>query len=286
MKRSFLLVFLLLSMTITAQEITILKGQILADSLEGSSINIVNLTKETGTTNSSRGQFEIEVEEGDTLLFSSVQYELQEIFISDRILEKDYLEVSLVPMMNELEEVNISNISLSGNLSDDLANIETFDQASVGFPLSSIPRKTSIERKIYTASSASFDLILNMLNGRLKRLKRAKENMEYESLIDLGIEVFPKEFFVNYLKIPEGKIRLFVYYCGEDLRFKELLIKKEGLSLIEFYLEKAADFREMHKVRVERDQVVTLPPGPDEVRKTAEEPLQAIENSKFKVPQF
>ncbi|HER40575.1 MAG TPA: hypothetical protein ENO10_05080 [Salinimicrobium catena] len=280
MKKPFFILFILASLTTTSQEQGLLKGQIIADSLEASLINIINLQREIGTTNTSSGSFEIEAEVGDTLLFSSVQYEIQEIFISDRILEKGYLEVSLVPMMNELEEVNISNISLSGNLSSDLSNIETFDQASVGFPLSSVSRKTSVERRIYGASSSPLMLIINMLNGRLKRLKRAKKNMEYESFIDLGVDIFPKEFYDDYLQIPEDKIRLFVYYCGEDSRFEKLLIKREALPLIELYLEKAAEFWEMHNIEVERNPLFTLPPGPDEVRETTEDSLQAIGNSK------
>lgn len=247
MKKMFFFAFVLIFSVGTSQEQDLLKGQILADSLEASSINIVNLQREMGTTNTSSGSFEIEAGVGDTLLFSSVQYEIQEILISDKILEKGYLEVSLVPMMNELEEVNISNISLSGNLSGDLAYIETFDQASVGFPLSSVPRKTSIDRKFYTASSSSLMLIMNMLNGRLKMLKKAKEMMEYESLIDLGVEIFPTEFYTDYILIPEEKVRLFIYYCGKDPRFKKLLIKREALELIEFYFEKAGEFLKLNE---------------------------------------
>lgn len=251
MKKVFFVVFILVFSAAMAQEQELLKGQIIADSLEASSINIVNLQREIGTTNTSSGSFEIEAGVGDTLLFSSVQYEIREIVISKEVLEKDFLEVSLVPIINELEEVRLSNISLSGNLSNDLSNIETFDQASVGFPLSSVPRKTSIERKIYTASSTSLDLILNLLNGRLKMLKKAKENMEYESFIDLGVNIFPTEFFTDYLQISEDKIRLFVYYCGQDPRHKPLLIKQEALSIVELYLEKAAEFREMNNMETE-----------------------------------
>lgn len=248
MKHPCLFYFLFLSITGIAQEIKLLKGQILADSLEGSSINIVNLSKEIGTTNNSQGKFEIEVEVGNTLLFSSVQYEVREFVISQEVFEKGILEVELFYVMNELEEVKISNISLTGNLSGDLSNIETFDQASVGFPISSTPRLTSIERKMYTASIPSLDLILNMLNGRLKILKKAREVMDYESLIDMGVDIFPTEFYTDHIHVPADKIRLFVYYCGEDSRFKKLLIKREALELIEFYVKKAKEFLELNSL--------------------------------------
>ncbi|MFD0976226.1 hypothetical protein [Salinimicrobium gaetbulicola] len=251
MRYNLLLFFLFLNVAGNAQEDSLLKGQILADSLIGSSINIVNLTKEIGTTNSGSGEFEIEATVGDTLLFSSVQYEVREIVISKEILEKGFLKVELSFMMNELDEVRISNISLSGNLTADLNNIETFDQASVGFPMSTKPRLTSIERKIYTASSSSLMLLVNMLNGRLKMLKRAQKNMEFENLIDLGVDIFPTEFFTDIIHVPENMIRLFVYYCGEDSRYKELMINREALPLIELYMEKAIDFRKLHNISAE-----------------------------------
>ena len=55
------------------QEKSLLKGKILTQDGEISSINIINLTSEFGTTNRADGRFEIEVSVNDTLLFSSVQ---------------------------------------------------------------------------------------------------------------------------------------------------------------------------------------------------------------------
>ena len=251
MKYNLLLFFLFLTAAGNAQEDSLLKGQIFADSLVGSSINIVNLTKEIGTTNSGSGEFEIEAVLGDTLLFSSVQYEVKQIIVSKKVLEEAFLKVELSYMMNELDEVRISNISLSGNLTADLNNIETFDQASVGFPLSSTSRKNSVERRLYSASSSPLMLLVNMLNGRLRMLKKAEEMMEYESLIDLGADIFPTEFFTDIIQVPKDKIRLFVYYCGEDSRYKELMVKREALPLIELYIEKANDFRKLHNIKAD-----------------------------------
>lgn len=59
MKRTLLLVFVLVFSTATSQEQDLLKGQIITDSIETSSINIVNLQREIGTTNTSSGSFEI-----------------------------------------------------------------------------------------------------------------------------------------------------------------------------------------------------------------------------------
>lgn len=258
MKKYILVFFFFLSVSATAQDVILLKGKIVSDSLDSSAINIVNLTKELGTTNNALGDFEIETSVGDTLLFSSVQYEVREIMISQEIFKTGFLRVELFYMMNELEEVSLSNISLSGNLNNDLSNIETFNQASVGFPMSPKTRPTSIQRKIYTASSSSLGLIINTLNGRLKMLKKAEAMMEYESLIDLGVDIFPTEFFTDNIHIPKNKIRLFIYYCAEDPRFKNLLIQRDALEIIEYYLEKAQEFKELHKREIEEGQIDTV----------------------------
>ena len=50
------------------------QGQIIADSIGFTQVNIVNLTQEIGTVNNTKGEFIIDAEEGDKIMFSSVQY--------------------------------------------------------------------------------------------------------------------------------------------------------------------------------------------------------------------
>ena len=71
-------------------------------------------------------------------------------------------------------------------------------------------------------------------------LKKAEAMMEYESLIDLGVDIFPAEFFTDNIHIPKNKIRLFVYYWREDPRFKKLLIQRDSLDIIEYYVRKSS----------------------------------------------
>lgn len=248
MTKAHLIAFLFfLPLAIFSQETTVLKGQILADSLGGSAINIVNLSSKTGTTNDSSGNFKIEVKLSDTLFFSSVQYDIKEVIISKELLEKAFLEVYLIERINELEEVAISNIKLSGNLGNDLESISVFGQESVGFELSTKPKPTSIQRKMTTASGSPLMYLINTLNGRLKMLKKAQEIMDYENWIDVGLDILPAEFFIDDLRIPKGKSRQFVYFCAEDPSFVALLKGENALGILEFYLEKAPLFIATHE---------------------------------------
>ncbi len=256
-KKAFLLFFLFKSITAFSQETTLLKGKIHADSsLAETYINIINLTRKTGTVNAPSGDFEIEVAVNDSLLFSSVQYEPVKVKVSEEVLQNGFLNIWLKESLNELAEVKISDIDLSGNLKKDLSNIPTFTQADMGFKMSDKPLPTSIERKLFTASgvqknslenpagqvNVSLDGIINSLNGKMEMLQKAKENQDLNNLVIDGMNALPEKFFAIDLEIPQTEIKNFVYFCTETPGFKNLLRKEKLLELIEFYQRKAPVF--------------------------------------------
>ena len=123
MKHFYLLLFLLMGFLGFSQEQ--FQGQIIADSIGFTQVNIVNLTQKIGTVNNTKGEFIIDAEEGDKIMFSSVQYEPYQITVTLDILQQTDNKIYLFRLVNELEEVNISNIDLTGNLVEDAANIKT-----------------------------------------------------------------------------------------------------------------------------------------------------------------
>ena len=158
----------------SGQEQIKLKGIIKADSLNGSAINIINLSQKTGTTNSEAGLFEIEVKVNDTLQFSSIQYESIVVVITPVILSEQFLEIHLRENINQLNEVKISDITLTGNLKEDISQVETFSQKDIGFPHSTKKPLTPIERKLISARAGPLITLLNTLNGRIEMLRRKK----------------------------------------------------------------------------------------------------------------
>jgi hypothetical protein len=255
MRTLLLLVLATVYFSVSGQERSLLKGRILIPDAEISSINIINLTSKQGTTNKADGTFEIEVKTGDTLLFSSVQYEVLEMIITEEVLKMAFLTVHLEEKVDELSEVNISDIDLSGNLSTDLATIPTLTQADLGFPMSDTPRPTSIERKLKTASNVSttskynppgninvsLDGIINRLNGKTRKLEMAAANEDLSQLVDAGVAAMPASFF-THLSIPEDHIRDFVYFCAEDAGFSTYLPEHMRLELTAFYQKKAPQY--------------------------------------------
>lgn len=156
--------------------------------------------------NAPSGNFEIEVAVNDNLLFSSVQYEPVEIKISEEIFERGFLNIWLKENVNELAEVNISNIDLTGNLSTDLSNIEVFDQSAVGIAFPTTKPMAPVERHLSTAKSSPLIYLLNTLNGDLKMLKKAREYELLSMMIDKGMDTMPIEFYTEDLKLPDHEI--------------------------------------------------------------------------------
>ena len=246
----FLIAFLCIAYQSFAQNF---EGKIVADSISFTQVNIVNLTQKLGTVNSVNGEFRIDAEIGDEVMFSSVQYEPYQITITKEILQKKNNTIFLFNLVNELDEINISNIDLSGDLNKDAGKIETnpyFNPAEFGLPINTKPKPTTAQRRIYTASTGNglipLDPIINTITGRMAMLYRQRD---YEMDRNLMIKAYnsrPLDYFVTELKIPEEYVEDFLYYCTDFKPFRQLVVQKEKtFKLSEFFEEKSVSYKEM-----------------------------------------
>lgn len=252
----FLLLLLFADFDSFSQEIKLLDGQILTDSISPVNIHIVNLNMEKGTTTNNSGRFKIYAETGDRLLFSSVQFENREIVISSTDVESGKIEVKLFPARNELDEVKISDLKLSGYLDKDLSKIKYFDREKYGIPY---PKKqlSQTQRRLYTANQnitsrwqyigvllggVSLDVVMNDINGRTKYLKKLDQQDKLQLRVQRGIDVLGKSFFMSGLGLPESEIENFVYYCAREPEFEIILNSANSLDLIEYYKNRKQDF--------------------------------------------
>lgn len=226
-----------------------LKGRIIADSLQGYAINIVNFTKEIGTTNDENGFFEIPAQSGDSIVFSSVQYQIRSIIVhKDQFLENG-VTIVLKPVIQQLDQVKVSNVELSGYLDADLKALELspfVDNQILGLPFSDKPQPTLAQRRIYTARSGILDLPINYLNGKLKKLKKLKAIEDLNTIVQKGETTFDPSFFTNELKLPENLISDFMYYCAKDDYFKNRIENSNKLTLVEFFQKKVISYKK-HK---------------------------------------
>lgn len=241
MKYVFLLITVFSNAGLLAQDAVFLNGKVIGEDLMESSVHIVNLTQKTGTVNSEEGHFQIRVKEMDTLLFSSVQYELKKLPVTKEMIKSKYLEVNLISV--QLEEVKISNINLSGNLERDLAGIETHYH-DFGLPQRTGPKLTHSERMLYTAGSGGpIGVLIDVISGRMEMLQKHNDNMKRKALVYEALDNFDVDFFEKDLGLKGDEIINFLFYCSEnDPDFESLIKKNDPFVLIEYYKKMLPDF--------------------------------------------
>ncbi|GAA0873207.1 hypothetical protein GCM10009117_23540 [Gangjinia marincola] len=228
-----------------------MRGIVVADSIEKVEINIVNITKQLGTTNNQQGEFSLAAEEGDQILFSSLPYETYEIKVTSAMLSAPRNVIYLAPKVNELPEVDISDLALRGFIEYDADLIEIYpelDTKKLGLPQRTKPVPTQAQRKLYTATTAggistgggaglslALDPIINIMSGRLAMLAKMRRNEIEQEHFERIKDVLPKSFYTLELELPDEKIIPFLEYCLLHEDFSASLLRKNKLDLVDFF---------------------------------------------------
>lgn len=251
------LIFLLISSFTWAQEENF-SGKIIADSIAYREVNVVNLNSKQGTVNLKNGYFEISAKAGDIIFFSSLQYEPYQITVTAEDF-KNEKKIYLLPLINELEEVKVSNINLTGLLSKDVEAIETqpyLDASNFGLPVVK-NRSTLAQRRVYTATTSGggivpLDPIINYFSGRLAMVYRQRDYEIEKSLMEKAYYIFPLDFYTQELQVPENLVEDFLYYCATFKPFPDLIVKEmQTLDLVQFLKQKSVDYIKLKEINNE-----------------------------------
>ncbi|MDT0293218.1 hypothetical protein ACFQ3R_08880 [Mesonia ostreae] len=226
-------------------------GTIVADSIAEIQVNIVNYTNKLGTVNAASGKFSIQASEGDKVIFSSVKYEPHTVEITSEMLQKRNNQIILFLMVNELEEVNISSLTLTRDLLADANNMELqpiLSAQDLGIPIRTAPRLTVEERRLYTASSGGpIGVLIDVLSGRMEMLNRQKKYADLELLIQQSKHLVPNNFFVETLKIDPILIDDFLYFCSNQEEFKTTVNQKDPFVMIDFFRNQKTAYKKFKK---------------------------------------
>ena len=108
MKKITTSIFLLLNIFLFSQERVPIKGKLIYRNINVVAANVVNNTAQTNTITDANGEFDIDVYLNDEIIFSSVQYQIKAVKITDKNLNSKRLVVSINEKITELEEVVIT----------------------------------------------------------------------------------------------------------------------------------------------------------------------------------
>lgn len=229
-----------------------IEGQVISDSLDVNDVHVMNISTNISTITDVSGRFHVEVKLNDTLLFSAIQYQLKRVIISSDEYIKGEILIKLDEKINKLSEVVVSPHNLSGNLAQDIKNINTddvFNGAILGLPNATVTVLTQSERKLYTATDWNFeynkvklDPIINAITGRTKMLKKRVDFEEKVDFTEKIIKDFGKYFFTTGLQIPEDRIQEFLNFSSSHERFLRVVKSGNAFELTNFLEAMAGQF--------------------------------------------
>lgn len=232
--RVFVAAFFILFTTVVLGQLkkaSEIRGQVSAyvSNLDG--IYVINLKSEQTVFTDLNGEFVIEANVGDTLVFSGLQTKRKEVVLNAEDFKKAVLKVHLITMIHELNEVVVRNYN-------------SINAVSLGIVSSGQKKYTPAERKYATASSArlnpmGLDPVINLISGRSKMLKKEIEVEKKESYMAMLEKMFDKEHFINTLQLPLEYIKGFEYYVVDNQKFTKILEMKNKTT-IEFLLGELA----------------------------------------------
>ena len=196
----------------------IIKGKI-TNNRDVEGIHILNQTSKYNTVTNKNGEFLIHVKLKDTLLISSINYELRQVVISEENITSKHIKITLTELINELDEVVVGN-TLTGNLTYDSKNIKTkkdIDFDDVGIPgFKGIPQeKIAPAYSFKNPTSIDIEAIYKHVSGYYKKLKIKRKWTSENKVVAEIINFYSDAFFEEAYGLPQNRLYDFMLFCIE-----------------------------------------------------------------------
>ena len=238
MKQLFILVFFIHSSFVAVcQERRPIKGQLLYKNTKVVAANVVNNTAQTNTITDSDGAFEIDVLLGDEIIFSSVQYRIRSVKITEEILSKNRLVVSVNENINELKEVVVTTDDIEKFLDLKEEEFKGFDYEKD--KSSQLVNRAFNDRQL--SDGIDFVNIAKLLAKAFGN-KSPDEQMRMKPSEILPL-VFEDSFFEVDLGLDKSDIITFLEFIDNRMKTGELLKKDKEFQLIDFLINESKEFK-------------------------------------------
>ena len=238
MKQLLLFIFFIhSSFAAICQDRRPLKGQLLYKNTKVVAANVVNNTAQTNTITDSEGAFEIDVLLGDEIIFSSVQYRIRSVKITEDILSKNRLVVSVNENINELKEVVVTTDDVEKFLDLKEEEFKGFDYEK--------DKSSKLVNKAYNDRQLSDGIDFVNIAKHLARAfgnKSSDEQMRMKPSEILPL-VFEDDFFAVDLGLDKSQVISFLEFIDNRMKTGELLKKDKEFQLIDFLINESKEFK-------------------------------------------
>ncbi|MBT8286100.1 MAG: hypothetical protein HKO75_12060 [Flavobacteriaceae bacterium] len=216
-----------------------LRGQVIYRNVPVPNENVINTTTEKATITNDKGEFLIYVAEGDELVFTAINYQIEILKVTADILKKNRLVVEVNEKVTELDEVTVSPENQKKFLQ--LQN-EEFKQYAYETDATAEVQNIALDPTVRGMQDG-----LNFVNIFKALFLSANDNAEAArtplKVSEVLRQVYNDDFFVLDLQLPQDKIDAFLLYCDSKLPAQSLLRKDNEFQLIEFLVTQSQEFR-------------------------------------------
>ena len=233
-------IFILLSFSFVAfsqEKRTILRGKLMYRNSNVIAANVINNSNQNNTITDTNGEFEILAGVGDEIIFSSVEFKIRTVKITEEIMKKNRLVVEVNERVNFLDEIVISPENTEKFLDlkeEEFKKVDYIDDKSTAVE-NEIIRQNQLYRGINIVSVAK-------LLAKVLRESKIEEEIKLTPSKALPL-VFDKNFFIRDLGLKNFEIITFLELMDKKQEIKNLLKKNKEFELIEYLFNESKKFK-------------------------------------------
>ncbi len=236
------ILFLFLSLQFAYnQDRELIQGKVIYRNINVVAANVINNTSQNTTITDDLGEFQIYAREGDEIIFSSVQYIIRTVRITDEIIKNKRLTVQINERIRELDEVVITPDNTEKFLDLKEEEFKGFDYIA--------DKSTRVQNNLTETRQLKNGVDFVNIFKLLKTIIDSKSEEEKESL--LASEVIPylleDDFFTESLLLASSQIVDFLIYIDSRPNSADILLEKNEFLLIDFLLNESIRYKEINE---------------------------------------
>jgi len=235
----FLWVSILFSTILFSQERRPIKGKLLYKNTIVVAANVVNNTAQTNTITDSEGEFEIDVAEGDEIIFSSVQYQIRSVKITPEILAKNRLVVGVNENITELSEVVVTTEDIDRFLDLKEEEFKGFDYDQ---DKSSRINNKLTDNRVLTNGIDFVNIAKLIAKALSSKTEEEQIKMKPSEVLPL---VFEAAFFEDDLQLQKDEVVGFLTYIDTQMKTSELLKQSKQFELMDYLISKSKLYKDI-----------------------------------------
>ena len=223
------------------QDRQLIQGKVIYRNINVVAANVINNTSQSTTITDDLGEFQIYAKEGDEIIFSSVQYIIRTVLITDEIIKNKRLTIQINERIRELDEVVITPDNTDKFLDLKEEEFKGFDYVA--------DKSTKIENPLTDTRQLRYGVDFVNIFKLLKTIVDSKSDEEKQNMIASEVipYLFEDDFFTESLLLASSQINDFLNYIDTRPNAVNVLLEKNQFLLIDFLLNESVRYKEINE---------------------------------------